>query len=673
MLRSILLSLLAAGSLLVRAQAPATVPDKPFDKDHFSDEQGLRTALAALKQGDAAFRQGGMSFSVAIAAYDRAYAFNPDNLDLNLKLGLCHLNGPQREQALPFFRKVLAIDPETPRIHFYLAYSYQLNAQWDEAIAEFQTQRSITTVTPDPDRMYNMADKHIAECKYGKGLMAKPTGAEVKPLGDGINSTEADYGVLVSADGKQLFFTSRRSTGTGGKVNKTTNEYFEDVYACTATATGWSLPAPLTAPLNSPLNDASVGVFDGGQKLLIYRDAKGAGDIFESVCTNGTWSEPKPFGPNVNSTANETSAWFSADRHWLYFVSDREGGLGGQDIWRSAWVEATKDWGPAENLGPVVNTMYDEDGVFVPGDGNTIYFSSRGLSSMGGYDVFKSTCTKGTWSRPENLGWPINSPDDDQFFTLSADGRTGYLSSSRSGGLGDDDIYRVDLAPRPKVDETALLASAGNGLPTVDPAEQQQLTLKGFVKNLKPMPGSDTYVRLMDLHDTSFTAQVAADPATGAFTATVPKGHDYALVVRAGDRLIHTEHISAEAAGAPLDIALQPIESGHQEVLRNVFFAKDKSELDPTSRVELEQLVTWLRDNPALRVEVSGHTDDQVGAVDNQELSTARAKAVVDLLVSRGIAAERLEAKGYAGTRPLVPNDTEEHRAMNRRTEIRVL
>ncbi|HEX2617357.1 MAG TPA: tetratricopeptide repeat protein, partial [Flavobacteriales bacterium] len=314
MLRSITLSVLAVLAVLVHGQSANAPTDVPFDSDHFSDGAGLKAALAAIKQGDAAFRQGGKGFAEAITHYEKAYAFNPDNAELDLKMGLCHLNGQQRAQGLPYFQKVVAIDPETPRIHFYLGYSYQLNARWDEAMAEFQLQRTITTLTPDPDRAYNLADKHIAECKYGKGLQAKPGRATVTALAEGVNSDVADYGVLASPDGKQLLLTSRRSNSTGGKVNKTTNEFFEDIYACTATSSSWSTPAPMAAPVNTAMNDACVGLFDGGNSLLIYRDAKGAGDLYESVRTGDTWSEPKPFNANVNSTANETSAWFSADR-----------------------------------------------------------------------------------------------------------------------------------------------------------------------------------------------------------------------------------------------------------------------------------------------------------------------------------------------------------------------
>ncbi|MFT3885138.1 MAG: OmpA family protein [Flavobacteriales bacterium] len=670
MLRSITLSVLTTVTVLARAQSL----DIPFDNEHFTDAQGLKAALAAIKQGDAAFRQGGRGFAEALASYGRAYAFNPGNAELDLKMGLCHLNGPHREQGLPFFQQVLRLAPETPRIHFYLGYSYQLNARWDEAIAEFQQQRAITTLTPDPDRAYNLADKHISECRNGKSFQSRPGRALVTPLGEGVNSDVADYAALVQPDGQRLYFTSRRSSGTGGKVNKATNEYFEDVYVCTATAGGWSAPVPMAVPVNSPLNDASVGLFNGGTTLLIYRDAKGAGDLYETTCTDGVWSDPKPLGPNVNSPANETSAWFSSDRKWLYFVSDREGGLGGQDIYRSAWVEATNEWGPADNLGPAINTMYDEDGVFVPGDGSTIYFSSQGHSSMGGADIFKSTNSNNTWSRPENLGWPINSPDDDQFFTLSADGRTGYLSSGRAGGRGEDDIYQVDMEPAAKPDGADLLVSAAGGAPVPEAAEER-LTLRGFVKGLRFMESLHTSITVMDLNDTTFVAQFTADPRTGAFTAKVPKGRDYAVVVSAEGHLIHSEHIASDTKEEEpsMDITLQPLEAGQQEVLHNVFFPNDRSDLDPASRVELRQLVQLLKENPSLRLEVSGHTDNVIGRIDNQQLSAARAQAVVNFLVANGIAASRLQGKGYGDTRPLVPNDSDEHRAMNRRTEIRVL
>ncbi|MBK7288132.1 MAG: PD40 domain-containing protein [Flavobacteriales bacterium] len=292
--------------------------------------------------------------------------------------------------------------------------------------------------------------------------MASPVRATVMNVGNAVNTISSEYGALLDPDG-ELFFTARREGTTGGKINKVNNNWFEDIYGSRWEANGWSVPEPVPEPLNGPRNDATVSLSPDGKQMILYRDEKDGGDLYVSERTGNGWTSPVPLPASVNSSAQESSAWRTADGKWLYFVSSREGGLGGSDVYRSSWDEAAGDWGTAENLGPDINTMYDEEGVFLPTDGNTLYFASQGHTSMGGYDLFKSELRNGKWSKPENLGWPINSPGDDQFLVLSADGATGYFNSVRSGGMGGDDIYRVEFLVGRQVDGTALLVSAGTG------------------------------------------------------------------------------------------------------------------------------------------------------------------------------------------------------------------
>ena len=328
------------------------------------------------------------------------------------------------------------------------------------------------------------------------------------------------------------------------------------------------------------------------------------------------------------------------------------------------------------SLGPTINTAMDEDGIFVHPDGKTIYFSSKGHACMGGYDVFKSTMADGKWTAPENLGWPINSPDDDLFFVLTADGSTGYFSSVRPGGHGEDDIYRVDFLPEEKPLETASLEPSAPQPPPPSSLSKTVL-LKGKIMDLKMMNGMEAFIDIMDLQDAHLVANFISDPKTGEFMVVVPSGHDYAMTIRAAGYLLHSENISVPADGGvmnlDMDITLQPIETGHQEVMRNIFFERDQATLSPTSLAEMGQVLRMLRDNPKLRLEIGGFTDSDGTEAHNTELSDARAKAVVDHLVENGIPAERLEAKGYGASKPLLENDTDEHKALNRRTEMRVL
>lgn len=421
-------------------------------------DPAVRKQVAELiKQADRSAQAGAVQFVHAETLYEEALKLDPGNAELQMKMGLCQLNGPYRHKALAFFQQAQELAPDMPRIHFLTGYAHQLNAQWDEAIACYERhKRTVVNGMPDPDPRYNMADKHLAECRNGRTLMAAPVGAELKNLGPQINSDASDYGALVTADGGTLIFTTRRKPAADAKVNKATGEYYEEVYISRSGDGGWSEAAPAPAPINTPGNDASVGLHTSDGTLILYRDLKGTGDLYECSQQGGQWSEPKAFGPVVNSPAHETSAWISADRQWLYFVSDRpDDSVGGQDIYRSPWDATASTWGPAENLGPDVNSIHDEEGVFLHPDGQTLYFSSRGHTSMGGFDIFRTRFVDGRWTKPENLGWPINSPDDDLYFVLAPDGRTGYFSSIRPGGAGDDDIYQVSL------EEVAGMTPAG--------------------------------------------------------------------------------------------------------------------------------------------------------------------------------------------------------------------
>ena len=434
---------------LVIASFSAIGQNVPFDKTHIADAAALKRAQECIKAGDKMAANGGQGLGLALISYEDAHSINPNNAALNMKMGLCHLNGAQRHLALPYFQAAAELAPEMEGVHFFLGYAQQLNSNWDKAIAAYELhKRSQAAVVGDPDpRMANI-EKLMIECKNGKALSASGSSAVVSAMGPSINSEQADYGVLLSATSDQLLFTSRRATTTGGKINKATQEYFEDIYSTTRMPAGYLPPQPLLLPVNSIGNDATVCLSHDGKTLLMYRDVSGSGDIYRCDLTPTGWSEPKPLGPNINTRHHEGSAWLTADGQWLYFVSDRpEESLGGQDIYRSRWDAAANDWGSAENLGPDVNSAFDEDGVFVSFDGNTIWFSSKGHSSIGGYDVFMSSYENGFWAKAKSMGMPINSPDDDLYFVLADDGMTGYFSSVRPGGEGQDDIYRVDLSP----------------------------------------------------------------------------------------------------------------------------------------------------------------------------------------------------------------------------------
>ncbi|MBL7963981.1 MAG: OmpA family protein [Flavobacteriales bacterium] len=639
--------------------------------------ESTRRAQETIKQADKYFRDGGVQFTKALPLYEEAYEVMPDNADLNVKIGICHLNGRYHYKALPYFQKAVDLEPMMPRVRFLLAYSQQLNGRWDAAIENYTTHKRETAFRPDPETFFNMADKRIAECRHGKAFEASPVRAQVENLGQPLNGELSDYGCLFMPDGRTMYFTSRRPNTTGGKINKATSEYFEDIYVSRLGENGWSEPEPLAQPVNTVGNDATVGLCMNGTRLLIYRDEQGMGDLWMSdlvqagtETTAPVWGAPVKLPEPINSKFHESSAWMTEDGEWLYFVSDRPGGVGGQDIWRSQWMNGA--WAAAENLGPDVNSILNEDGVFITAEGSQLYFSSKGHTSMGEFDVFVCQAERGAWSRPRNMGWPVNSPDDDLFFVLAPDGQTGYVSSVRHGGVGDDDMFRVHFLP-PVPTEELLVSAAGGG----DGMGTARVVVNGVVKEINMLKPIEAQIEVVDLADASVVARMNSLAETGGFTTVLSPGRSYAVHVKAQGYLLHSETMAVPEASdgevMNLNIPLTPLEAGRGVVLHNIFFARDQAALGKASLTELGQLLEMLRMNPALKLEIAGHTDSDGTAEHNKRLSRARAQAVVDHLLNNGVEPSRLIAKGYGADQPVAENTTDEGKARNRRTEMRVL
>lgn len=649
--------------------------DTPFDKHHIADKVALKEANTALKEGDKLFEKGGFQFAHAINEYEKAFAINPNNAELNLKMGLCHMNGKHRYQALDFFLKAEKLSPRIPRIHYLIGLGHQLNANWDEAIASFKEHLAATKRFPDENPFYNESDKRIIECKSGKELQNAPVHASIELIGQQINSSAPEYGVVISPDGNEMYFTSRREGSTGGSIDPVTHEYFEDIYHSTLENGKWSAPRQLPAPVNSGTNDATIGLFNDGSTLLMYRDRNGMGDIMESVNKGGVWSAPKSIGEHINTEYHESSAWFSFDKKWLFFVSDRpDMTIGGTDIYRSRWNDSQQAWGPPENLGYPVNSQYDEDGVFVHPDGKTIYFSSAGHNSMGGFDIFSSEYENGEWSEPKNLGWPINSPDDDVFFVVTADGSTGYFSSVRPNGLGEDDLYVARLLDGAVGEETAM---DSEGVVIPGSSKKSVILLTGEVKNSDDGEPIEADIELFDLETGETIANFSSKASNGKFAFAVPSTTGYGMNINADGYLFHSEYVELPHDHSYSEhmhlVDMKGLKIGSGIVLKNVFFDYDKATLQSTSTGELNNIVELMANNPGLVLEMSGHTDSDGSEQYNKGLSEKRANTVKEWLVQKGVQADRLKAIGYGESRPADSNSTETGKANNRRTEMKIL
>ncbi|RZK37998.1 MAG: hypothetical protein EOO57_04685, partial [Hymenobacter sp.] len=432
----LLAGLFLLGTPLARAQSI------PFSKEKFTiDKDGLKLAQRELALGDHEFAADPARFGAALPHYLRAQKFNPNNAALNAKIGECYLHSSTKQAALDYLQKSQQLDATAePKLHYLLARALHLSGQWTAAIKEYEQARPVAADATSDDVAVTTDDlaQRVRECHRGQQLQAHPVRVLLENAGPAINSPMSDYAPLISADESVLLLTSRRVGSTGGQLDSEGDGMLEDIYQSDWTGTTWGPARNLGAPINTAQHDATVGLSADGQHLLVYSEDN-EGDIYEANLLGNTWSKPKSLGSRLNTKFTESSACYSPDGKYLYFVSDRpDGNRGGRDIYRLELEART----PAENLGPVINSPYDEEGVFMHPDGKTLYFSSKGHDSMGGYDIFKSTLNaKGQWSEPENLGWPINSPDDDVYFVMGASGQHAYYSSNQPDGQGSKDIY----------------------------------------------------------------------------------------------------------------------------------------------------------------------------------------------------------------------------------------
>lgn len=420
-----------------------------IDKNEFKTEKkGFGTAWREIKAGDKFYEEKTQgSMLQALDLYLIAYEYNANNAQLNYKIGICYLYSIYKQKSLYYLERAYELDPKIATdILWNLAAANQYNYNFDKAIALLNDYKKYVSENNIKVREGRNIDKKIDECKNGKILYENPMEVLITNI-EGVNSPYPDYCPVISADESVMVFTSRREDVMGGKTDKYDGQFFEDIFISYNNDGEWEEPYNIGKPLNSNYHDATVGLSPDGQSMLVYKN----GDIYICELKGENWTEPKPLPKTINTDKVENSACFSFDSKKIYFIRGKSNAdkNANSDIYVSEKING--EWQEAQRLSNTINTPYDEDGVFIHPDGKTLYFSSQGHNSIGGYDIFKSTLKDdGTWTKPQNLGYPINTPDDDIYFVLSANGKTGYYSSVREEGQGFTDIYKISfLAPKP--------------------------------------------------------------------------------------------------------------------------------------------------------------------------------------------------------------------------------
>ena len=559
-------------------------------------------------------------------------------------------------EAITAIDRGIALDGgRTPRAYRMLGEVYTQSGEYAAALQQYETYLAVARQGGRAATIAS-AEKLVAQARTVAELAAHPYPFAPAPLGPGVNTPgNLEYFPNVSVDGQQLIFTRR------------VNRQQEDFYQSSKQPDGsWGKAVPL-AGVNTAMNEGAQTITADGNYLIFTgcgrREGLGGCDLYASSRSNGRWSEAVNLGPGINTRFSESQPSLSQDGSLLFFASNREGGLGQDDLY-VAGRQPGGGWSKPVNLGTTINTPANDRYPFWAADNKTLYFTSNGRPGMGGADLFKTAVNPANqWQEPTNLGYPINTPGEETNLFIALDGKSAYFSK----GVADDiDIYTFELPERLRPVAATYVA-----VTVVD--DQTGQPLMAGVRLQPQEPGGMVSVRSTD--------------ATGHYLTVLPIGLDYGFTVEKSGYVFYSDHFSLTdtfSATEPFEllVRLQPIEevasSTEAEadgaiVLRNVFFETGSDALIGLSTEELDRLATLLKEQPEVAVEIAGHTDDVGSESDNQQLSERRARRVKAYLESQGIAAERITAVGYGESRPVAPNTTEEGRASNRRTTFRLV
>lgn len=511
-------------------------------------------------------------------------------------------------------------------------------------------------------KMYSSNQKYYMEKVLRNSLFAMdaikhPVPFSPNNIGINVNTKYDEYWPSLSADEEILIYT--RLMPKNANNPKPERNRQEDLFYSMRISGQWTTSRPLT--LNTPDNEGAETITSDGRLMYFTacnrRDGKGMCDIYVTEKVGDIWTEPRNLGEPVNTSASEKQPSVSADGRTLYFASNRNGTKGDLDIWYSV-QNAEGKWSIPVNLGDSINTPDVEQSPFIHADMQTLYFSSNGWPGMGGADIFLSRKKTGNqWVTPLNLGYPINTGADELGLIINSGGDRAYFASNRNIENGRD-IYEFELYPEAR----PIVVSY----------------FKGHVADADTRKPLNATFELIDLKTSNVVNKSFSDRQTGEFLVCLPTNRDYALNVSKKGYLFYSENFSLSAANnkmQPLlkDVFLQPVKAGNRVILKNIFFETNSYELKKESTVELNKLVQFLNDNPDIKIEIGGHTDNIGSDVLNQTLSENRAKSVAEYLVSKGIMNTRLTFKGYGKTQPVADNTSDDGRAQNRRTEFKII
>lgn len=584
-------------------------------------------------------------FSQAVSLLNEAITRDKNFEEAYYRLATILKAQEQYDQATEIFEKGIALTKTDARKRMYL-YELAVVNLWQakyELCKKFAA--DFLLIERDDRRKIALAKVWIMQADYA---LTNTTVYDyvITPLSDSVNIFPMQYFPTVTADGEQLIFTARY----GGGRNDS-----EDLVVSAKQSNGsWGAPVSLSANINTIQREGASTISADGRHIIFTVCGASGCDLYESRKTGTMWSRPKNLGPNINSPRWDAQPSLSADGRELYFVSERNGGFGGYDIWYSQLTDL--GWSKAVNLGPEVNTPQDEISPYIHVNNRELYVVSNGLPGYGGYDIYRVQKNATGWGKPLNMGMPLNDHRDQYSFIVSALGNQGYYSREESKNRSR--LYRIILP------EKWITPYTGNVVAGV-------VTDKVSGKFLRAQ------VELYNLAEKKSVSKVFSDSVSGKYLMVLPAGSDYALYVDKPGYLFNSQHFNyaTDKTYQPIErnIALEPVHENATIVLSNIFFDVDKYELRQESYTELEKVAEFLLKNPVLMVEISGHTDNTGSESYNLALSEKRAKSVAEFLNNKAISKNQIQIKGYGSKKPLFPNTTEENKQQNRRIEFKIV
>ena len=593
-------------------------------------------------------------FNQGILELENVLKIDPSFIEVPLTLGDFYYDSKDVNRARENYEKATQINESYyPVVWLRLGDIYMNDDDYERAEKcykkflqyEKQNKQNIQTV-----------QHNLETIAFRRKAIANPVPFNPQNMGNTINSKYQEYLPSLTADEQTLVFTRKVWARDAQPVG---NE--EDLYMSSKVNGQWTPATRMPSPLNSDGNEGAECISQDGRVMFFTACERkgGAGSCDLYLCTRSgdKWSAPRNLGNPVNTGGWETQPSFSIDGRTLYFASNRPGGKGGNDIWKTILMDNGR-WSKPINLGDSINTPGDERCPFIHYDDQTLYFASNGHVGMGDMDIFYSRkINDSTWSKPVNIGYPINTKGEDASLIVSPSGKTAIFTSDRDGGFGSLDLYQFELYK----DAQPLAVTY----------------MKGVVFDQKTNAKLSATVKIIDVASGKEIASTSSDPVNGSFIISLPVNKTYALNVSKNKYLFYSDNIELKN-GTPdkpflVNIPLKPIEVGESIVLKNIFFETGSAELKNESVAELTKLIQFMVKNPDIRIEISGHTDDVGSDAMNQKLSENRANAVAEYLIENGIDKQRIRSVGYGKTRPIDTNNTEQGRANNRRTMFEII